>query len=79
MTARALPIALLVVVASISLASAATITVPDDVATIQGALNTTGPGDTVQVKDTPGPYFEKLTFPNSGTAGNSAAKRRIAS
>lgn len=48
---------------------ATTFVVPDDIATIQGALNAAQPGDTVSVKDTAGPYFEKLTFPRSGTPG----------
>lgn len=52
-------------------APAATIVVPDDVATIQVALDAAQPGDTVAVKDTPGPYFEKLVFPRSGAPGAS--------
>lgn len=48
---------------------ATTFVVPDDIATIQAALNTAQAGDTVAVKDTAGPYFEKLSFPRSGSAG----------
>jgi cysteine-rich repeat protein len=44
-------------------------TVPDDFPTIQAALNVAAPGDTVSVKDTAGPYHEKITFPTSGTPG----------
>jgi parallel beta-helix repeat protein len=49
--------------------SAASSVVPDDFPTIQAALNAAGPGDTISVKDTPGPYFEKITFPNGGGPG----------
>lgn len=44
-----------------------TLRVPADFATIQGALDAALPGDSVEVAA--GTYFEKLTFPNSGTAG----------
>ena len=50
-------------------AAAATLVVPDDFATIQAALDAAQPGDTVAVKDTPGPYHEKLVFPRSGAPG----------
>ena len=43
-------------------------TVPDDFATIQGALDQAGPGDLIQVKDSPGSYFEKIEFVNGGSA-----------
>jgi hypothetical protein len=41
-------------------ALAATLVVPDSYATIQAALNAAAPGDTVSVKDTAGPYHEKI-------------------
>jgi len=61
---------LVVLVPLHSTARAATIIVPDNVPTIQAALNAATPGDIVSVKDTPGPYFEKVAFPSSGTPGN---------
>lgn len=51
-------------------AEAAVITVPDDVATVQGALNAAQPGDTVQVRQQATPYHEKIAFPRSGDAVN---------
>jgi len=51
-------------------AHAADFTVPDDFATIQAGLDAAMPGDTVSVRDTPGPWFEKIVFPRSGTAGS---------
>ncbi len=47
-------------------AEAASGIVPDDFPTIQRALDQAGPGDLIQVKDTAGPFFEKLSFPRSG-------------
>lgn len=44
-------------------------TVPDDYPTIQAALDAAGPGDTISVRDTSGPYFEKIVFPTSGSPG----------
>jgi cysteine-rich repeat protein len=49
-------------------ARAATLTVPDDFATIQAALNAAQAGDTVQVRS--GTYGEKLVFPRSGNTVN---------
>jgi cysteine-rich repeat protein len=40
-----------------------------DFTTIQAALDTATAGDTVQVQEKATPYFEKLTFPASGSAG----------
>lgn len=40
-----------------------------DFTTIQAALDVAQAGDTVQVRQKPTPYFEKLVFPRSGTAG----------
>jgi cysteine-rich repeat protein len=62
-----LPI-LLIVAALAAPARAAVITVPDDVATVQGALNAAMPGDTVRVRQQATPYVEKITFPRSGDA-----------
>lgn len=44
--------------------------VPDDFPTVQAALDAAMPGDTVSVRDTPGPWFEKIVFPRSGTPGS---------
>ena len=49
---------------------AATITVPDDVATVQGALNAAMAGDTVRVRQQATPYHEKVAFPRSGDVVN---------
>jgi len=49
---------------------AATITVPDDAASIQAGLNLAQAGDTVQVRQGGAPYAEKVTFPGSGDAVN---------
>jgi len=38
-----------------------------DFTSIQAALDAAGPGDTIQVHEKATPYFEKLTFPRSGT------------
>lgn len=43
--------------------------VPDDVATIQGALNVSVAGDTVRVRQQLTPYHEKIAFPASGSSG----------
>jgi cysteine-rich repeat protein len=43
--------------------------VPDDSPTIQAALNAAAAGDTISVKDSSGPYFEKIVFSGSGSAG----------
>ncbi len=62
--------ALLLGGAAFLVASAASaIVVPDDYSTIQAALNAAVPGDTIEVKDTPGPYAEKIAFPSSGAPG----------
>jgi len=47
---------------------ATTILVPDNVGTIQAALNAAQAGDTVQVRQ--GTYAEKVSFPRSGDATN---------
>ena len=47
-------------------AEAASGIVPDDFPTIQRALDQAGPGDLIQVKDSAGPFFEKISFPRSG-------------
>ena len=44
--------------------------VPDDFATIQAALNAATAGDTIQVRQQPTPYFEKVQFPSSGNASS---------
>lgn len=62
---RGAVVALLCLVAT----TASAITVPDDFTTIQAALNAAVPGDTIRVKDTSGPYHEKISFPASGTSG----------
>jgi cysteine-rich repeat protein len=49
--------------------AAQAIVVPDDYPTIQAALDAAVPGDTISVKDTAGPYFEKITIPTSGSPG----------
>jgi hypothetical protein len=51
-------------------ASAATYVVPDHYSTIQAALNAATAGDTIQVRQQGTPYFEKIQFPNSGSAGS---------
>ena len=48
-------------------AAALVITVPDDVATIQAALDAAQAGDTVRVRDGV-PFSEKIAFPRSGNA-----------
>ena len=50
-------------------APAAVINVPLDFSTVQAALNSAAAGDTVQVCESGGPYFEKIVFPASGSAG----------
>ncbi len=40
-----------------------------DFATIQAALDVAVAGDTIQVRQKPTPYFEKIAFPRSGNAG----------
>jgi cysteine-rich repeat protein len=40
-----------------------------DFTSIQAALNASGPGDTVLVREKPTPYFEKIVFPASGSSG----------
>ena len=50
-------------------AQAMTINVPNDFGTIQAALNAAGPGDIVEVCAQAQPYFEKVSFPASGSAG----------
>ena len=47
-------------------AEAASGIVPEDFPTIQRALDQAEPGDLIQVKDTAGPFFEKIFFPRSG-------------
>ena len=47
-------------------AEAASGIVPDDFPTIQRALDQARPGDLIQVRDTAGPFFEKIFFPRSG-------------
>ena len=42
--------------------------VPDAFATIQIALDQAHPGDTVLVRGSGGPYFERVVFPRSGSA-----------
>lgn len=49
-------------------ARAASGVVPDDFATVQAALDQALPGDTIEVKDTSGPYFEKVEFTRGGDA-----------
>ncbi len=49
-------------------AQAATLQVPADFGTVQGALDAALPGDVVEVAA--GTYFEKVSFPRSGTVGN---------
>lgn len=39
-----------------------------DFTSIQDALDAAGPGDVVQVREKPTPYFEKVSFPTSGNA-----------
>ncbi len=48
-------------------ALAAVLNVPASFTTIQAALDAAGPGDTVEVCEAGGPYFEKITFPASGS------------
>ncbi len=62
-----LVVATLLVSANVALA--ATINVPSDHSTIQAALNVAVAGDTIEVCESGGPYFEKIVFPSSGTAG----------
>ena len=62
-----------VAAAALALSSAthaATITVPDDFATVQGALDAALAGDTVRVRQQVAPYHEKIAFPRSGDAVN---------
>ena len=59
------PIILLVA----SAAQAVVINVPVDHATIQAGLDAALPGDVVEVCAAGGPYFEKIAFPASGSAG----------
>ena len=62
-------VAMAVLVAAAA-APAVVITVPDDVATVQGALDAAMPGDTVRVRQQATPYHEKVAFPRSGDAVN---------
>ncbi|MFK7895290.1 MAG: right-handed parallel beta-helix repeat-containing protein [Myxococcota bacterium] len=61
-------IASLLLVAEARVGHAATLLVPGGFATIQSALNTAAPGDTIEVAT--GVYNERIAFPSSGTAGN---------
>jgi cysteine-rich repeat protein len=54
----------------VGVARATTLTVPDDVATVQAALDAAQAGDTVQVRQQATPYHEKIAFPRSGDAVN---------
>ncbi|HSQ01488.1 MAG TPA: hypothetical protein VL049_30060 [Candidatus Dormibacteraeota bacterium] len=49
---------------------AAVITVPDDIASVQGALDAAMAGDTVRLRQQATPYHEKIAFPPSGDAVN---------
>ena len=51
-------------------ARATVITVPDDIATVQAALDAALPGDTVRVRQQASPYHEKIAFPRSGDTVN---------
>jgi len=64
----AVALATLLVVALDRSADASSGTVPDDFRTIQAALDQAQPGDVIQVKEMPVPYFEKLEFVRSGDA-----------
>ena len=61
---------ILVAVLAAAPARAADLVVPDDFASVQAALDAAMPGDTVSVRDTPGPWSEKIVFPRSGTPGS---------
>jgi len=63
---RRLPILIL---AAASTARAVVINVPADQATVQAGLDAAQPGDVVEVCQAGGPYFEKIVFPASGSAG----------
>jgi len=59
--------ALVIAPRSVAMASSCTVPTGADCGTLQAALNQAGPGDTIQVA--PGVYFEKVHFPNGGSAG----------
>jgi hypothetical protein len=75
-TALSMPTAL----ALSSATHAATITVPDDVATVQGALNAALAGDTVRVRQQATPYHEKSRSRAAATSstGRSCSPRSLA-
>lgn len=64
-------VTLLVLAAAPALATVYTVApTGGDFTSIQAALDLAVAGDTVQVRQAPAPYFEKLVFPRSGTSGN---------
>jgi len=64
----AVPLFLLALVSTARATTYTVATAGGDFTSIQAALNATVAGDTVQVRDGGGPWFEKLVFPRSGTA-----------
>lgn len=69
---RSLP-ALLLVLATARVAPAAVLTVAPsggDFSSIQAALDVAVAGDTIRVHEGTTPYFEKIVFPRSGSAGS---------
>ena len=65
---RAVPLLVVVLVSTARAATYTLATAGGDFTSIQAALNTTVAGDTVQVRDTGSPWFEKVAFSRSGNA-----------
>src|SRR6185369_17962978 len=66
-----LPLLILALVPRLAAATVYTVAASGgDFTVIQDALDTAVAGDTILVHEKLGPYFERLQFPRSGSAGN---------